>query len=114
MGADSQPMILLQLLARLLVSGEEPADAVAAARWILAAPTAETFAIWNEPQRIRVRVEEHAPAAWVDGLRARGHEVEVIEPFSYVAGHAQVLAVEDGIVAGASDPRALTGAAIGR
>jgi gamma-glutamyltranspeptidase/glutathione hydrolase len=113
MGADSQPMILLQLLARLLVSGAEPAEAVAAARWVLAAPSGKPFAVWHEPQRLRVRIEEHAPGSWVDGLRSRGHAVEMIEPFAYVAGHAQVVAVEDGMLAGAADPRALTGAAFG-
>ncbi|TMK55573.1 MAG: gamma-glutamyltranspeptidase [Actinobacteria bacterium] len=113
MGADSQPQVLLQLLARLLVAGEEPADAVAAARWILAAPSGDTFATWEQPHGVRVRVERHAPTAWIEGLRERGHDVEEIDAFAYVAGHAHVLAIEDDHFAGASDPRALSAAAAG-
>jgi len=39
-------------------------------------------------------------------LRAAGHEVEVIEPFSDFVGHAGAL-VRDGagVIAGAADPR---------
>ena len=60
-----------------------------------------------------VRVERHAPTAWIEGLRERGHDVEVIDAFAYVAGHAHVLAIEDDHFAGASDPRALSAAAAG-
>src|SRR5581483_2436152 len=35
MGGDGQPQYLLQVLARWLVAGEEPASAVAAGRWSL-------------------------------------------------------------------------------
>lgn len=113
MGADSQPMVLLQLLARLLQAGQDPATAVAAARFVLTGPDAAPFGVWTEPSALRVRVEAGASEAWIRGLRERGHEVEEIEPFAYVAGHAHVVGVADGTLAGAADPRARTGAASG-
>lgn len=115
MGADNQPITILQLLARLLANGGDPAGAVAAGRVALAAPTDEAFALWHEPNRVRVLVEGHAPAPWADGLRARGHAVEVIAPFSGATGHAHVVAVDGpgSTLAGAADPRALGSAAAG-
>jgi gamma-glutamyltranspeptidase/glutathione hydrolase len=113
MGADSQPMVLLQLLARLLAAGQDAAAAVAAGRWVLTAPDAETFGVWSDPAALRLRVEGQAPEAWAAGLRARGHAVEVVEPFAYFAGHAHVVAIGDDGLTGAADPRALTGAAAG-
>jgi gamma-glutamyltranspeptidase / glutathione hydrolase len=113
MGADNQPMTLVQLLARLLHGDEDPADAVAAGRFVLAAPSGETFAVWNEPSRVAVQLEAQAPPAWIDELAHRGHEVEVIDAFAYVAGHAHVIAVDDRELTGAADPRALTARASG-
>ena len=47
-----------------------------------------------------------------DELRRRGHDVQVVEDWSDVMGHAQLIRVDtDGLV-GASDPRA-DGAALG-
>jgi gamma-glutamyltranspeptidase/glutathione hydrolase len=106
MGADAQPMIQLQILARLLHAGQDPATAVAAGRWVLGGPSDEPFAVWRDPARIRVKVEGHAPDAWNVDLEARGHTVEPIEPFAYIAGHAHVLACDGETLAGAADPRA--------
>jgi gamma-glutamyltranspeptidase/glutathione hydrolase len=114
MGADSQPLILLQLLARLLVTGEEPADAVGAARWVLASADSAPFSVWEDPSQLRVHVEAHASAEWVPALRARGHDVEVIERHAYGTGHAHVISVhDDGTFIGAADPRAIVGSAAG-
>ncbi len=113
MGADSQPMVLLQLLARLLHAGQDPATAVAAARFVLTGPDAAPFGVWTDPSALRVRVEAGAPEAWTRGLRERGHEVEEIEPYAYVAGHAHGVGVGAPALAGAADPRARTGAASG-
>jgi gamma-glutamyltranspeptidase/glutathione hydrolase len=113
MGADSQPQVLLQLLARLLVGGDDPGRAVAAPRFFLAGPSGEPFAAWDDPSRLRVRLEGHAPAEWAEALAARGHHVEVVEPFAYGAGHAHVIRRDGRGLAGAADPRALTGAVSG-
>jgi gamma-glutamyltranspeptidase / glutathione hydrolase len=110
MGGDSQPQVVLQLLARLLVAGEDPATAVSAGRWVLGSRRDPTFDVWHDPDAIRVRVEGHAPAGWAPGLAHRGHPVEPMSAFDYRAGHAHVIVREpDGELAGAADPRALGG-----
>jgi gamma-glutamyltranspeptidase / glutathione hydrolase len=100
MGGDAQPQIVLQLLARLYGAGETPSDALAAPRFTLRSAEA-------------VVVEEHAPASWAEGLAARGHVVERRSGWSGEFGHAHVIAVDVGVLAGAADPRSLGGAAAG-
>ena len=99
MGGDSQPQILLQLLARRYVAGQDPGEALAAARWVLAPST--------------VAVEAHAPDAWFTGLAARGHDVVRHLSWAYEFGHAHMIVAERDHLAGAADPRALSGAADG-
>lgn len=110
MGGDSQPQILLQLLARTFRAGESPARAVAAGRFRLVAREQTTgFAIWTDPAGTAVAVEGHASPAWSTGLAARGHEVTTTEPFDHGFGHAHMIVVRDDHLAGASDPRARSG-----
>ena len=110
MGGDTQPQILLQLLARLLRNGESPGRAVAAGRWGLTGGDTG-FDTWAERGKVAVRVEGHAPGGWVDGLRARGHDVAASGSFDHGFGHAHVIAVQGDVLAGASDPRPRTGRA---
>jgi gamma-glutamyltranspeptidase/glutathione hydrolase len=112
MGGDSQPQILLQLLARLLHHRQSPSRAIEAGRWSLAAG-ATGFDTWSERGRVRVSVEGNAPAGWDEGLRARGHVVERTEPYRAGFGHAHAIAVGEDMLAGASDPRPRTGGARG-
>jgi gamma-glutamyltranspeptidase / glutathione hydrolase len=121
MGGDAQPQILLQLLARMLRSGEDPATAVTAGRLALESPSAGPFRLWWGDD-ITVRVEAQAPAAWIEGLAAYGHSVQRISGFDPVSvGCAQIITVENGPnrsegrnVVGAADPRSPEGGAIGR
>jgi gamma-glutamyltranspeptidase/glutathione hydrolase len=48
------------------------------------------------------------PAHIVDGLRARGHEIEVLGPFANMLGHGHAIAIDRarGTFAGGCDPRA--------
>jgi gamma-glutamyltranspeptidase/glutathione hydrolase len=111
MGGDSQPQVLLQLLARLLHNAQAPADAVAAGRWVLtAADSGIGFDTWAAGGRVRVAVEGQSPPAWDAGLRARGHDVSRTDAFSHGYGHAHVIVNHGDHLAGASDPRALGGA----
>jgi gamma-glutamyltranspeptidase/glutathione hydrolase len=121
MGGDSQPQVLLQLLARTLHGGQSPGPAMAASRWALGAvPSAGDgatsaaigFRTWQARGEVEVRIEGHAPAAW-DELSARGHRVRRTEAFDHGFGHAQLIAVAGDHLAGASDPRARGGAAVG-
>ncbi|MGD9703100.1 MAG: gamma-glutamyltransferase family protein [Acidimicrobiia bacterium] len=113
MGGDGQPQILLQLLARLLASGQSPAAVIGAGRWVLRGPVTG-FDTWTAPSGAVVQVEGNAPATWVDALHARGHQAERTPPFDSAFGHAHVITVEpSGLLAGAADPRARIGAAAG-
>jgi gamma-glutamyltranspeptidase / glutathione hydrolase len=116
MGGDAQPQVLLQLSARMLHAGEDPARALAGARFALGAPAAGPFRLWWGERT--VYVEAHAPTGWVPGLVDRGHRVRSISAFDPVAvgcaqiigsprppGHAAWHAV------GAADPRSPDGQA---
>ena len=118
MGGDAQPQILVQLLARLLHAGEDPATAISSARVVLEAVGAPPFRLWQAPTRSAL-MESHAPPDWQDGLAARGHRVRAVGAFNPVeVGCAQIISVdhrEDRLVcAGATDPRNPEGDAIGR
>jgi gamma-glutamyltranspeptidase/glutathione hydrolase len=111
MGGDSQPQILLQLLARTLTAGQSPGATVGAPRWALRCPNGTGFDTWTSPHT-RVELEPGAPAAWATGLAARGHPVAILPPNGSV-GHAHLIEVAPDGLAGAADPRALVGAAEG-
>jgi gamma-glutamyltranspeptidase/glutathione hydrolase len=111
MGGDSQPQILLQLLARLLLAGESPGAAAGAPRWAIRAPGGTGFDTWTSPVT-RIDIEADAPPAWADGLAARGHAVAPLPPRRSI-GHAHVIEVTPSGLAGAADPRSLVGAAEG-
>jgi len=94
MGGDAQAQIHLQLLARILVAGEDVDAAVAAPRWVF--------------DRALLLAEDGLPA--LDPLPA-GMEAQPM-PVPDLAGHAHAILVDgDGLVA-AADPRA-DGVAVG-
>lgn len=114
MGGDSQPQVVTQLLARLLASGQAPGPVISGPRLVLDRSTAtSSFDLWGSGGPDRVLVEDHAPAAWVDGLRGRGHAVEVRNGFGAGFGHAQLIEVSTEGLRGAADPRAVIGSAAG-
>jgi len=114
MGGDAQPQILLQLLCRMLGSKEPVGDAIAAPRWVLSnASGPGSFSTWGEGRAIEVELEPTAPAAWHEGLTARGHAVVAHPDLGLGSGHAHVIACREGYLEAASDPRALEGAAAG-
>lgn len=118
MGGDGQPQINLQLVARMLRAGLDPAAAVAAPRMTLDAPSAGPFRLWWGAD-LTVLMESDAPEGWLGGLAACGHRVRPIRAFDPVAvGCAQIIAVvrdEQGATAhfvGAADPRSPEGATV--
>ena len=119
MGGDAQPQIIVQLLARLLLAGHDPATAITAPRLTLDAPSAGPFRLWWG-EDLTVQVEADAPPAWREGLAGHGHRVRTIGAFDPTAvGCAQIIAVEPEPAAGrrlvgASDPRSPSGGALGR
>jgi gamma-glutamyltranspeptidase / glutathione hydrolase len=115
MGGDSQPLILLQLLARWLHNGEMPGDAVEAPRWVLGPQQVsyDGFNTWTSRGATDVFLEKGVPERWIDGLRLRGHAI-VDSEATPTFGHAQMIVVEASRLAGASDPRTQVGMAAGR
>lgn len=116
MGGDAQPQILLQLLARVLASGQGPAEALTAARVVLEAPSAPPFRLWWG-EDLTVRVEDHAPDTWATGLARRGHRVQPVDAYNpTVVGCAQLVAWDpaDRVAVGGADPRSPEGGAVGR
>ena len=99
MGGDSQPQIVLQLLARTLHGGETPGAAVAAPRWVLANIDGGDFGTWRSGGAVEVQLEHGAPAKWRTGLEERGHRTG--SPVH--VGHAHAIAVEADHLAGAAD-----------
>jgi len=110
MGGDAQPQVVLQLLTRLLRDGDDAGRCISAPRWILTSPHATGFDTWTTTDGPIVSVEPHAPTGWDDGLRQRGHTVRRAAD-NY--GLAHLIEVVGPVLAGASDPRARTGAAAG-
>ena len=118
MGGDVQPQILVQLLARLLHSDEDPATAISAARVVLEARGAPAFRLWQAPAR-SVLMEAHAPDGWRQALETRGQQVRAVGAFNPVeVGCSQIISVGRSggsfVFAGAPDPRSPDGDAIGR
>lgn len=116
MGGDAQPQVLLQVLARSLALGDEPAQAIGAGRWRWGAAAGTGFDTWAEPENLELRVEGHAAWATAGGLAdlaRRGHRVGSDAAHDNSFGHAHLIEIHDGVLAGAADPRALTGSAAG-
>ena len=114
MGGDSQPQILLQVLARLLALGQPAGACIGEPRWALAQRDGTGFDTWTDPDAQLVNVEQTAPTTWTPGLEARGHAVQPVEGVFGTLGHAQLIEVlPNGVRSGAADPRALIGAAQG-
>lgn len=109
MGGDAQPQILLQVITSLLRYGRQPGEAISASRWRLG--SSNGFDTWRDPGAIVLQLEEGAP--WSEGLSALGHPVAAL-PYGSSFGHAHLIDVQDnGVLAGAADPRSLIGAALG-
>jgi gamma-glutamyltranspeptidase/glutathione hydrolase len=68
MGGDAQPQIVLQLLARTLITGEDAGTAVGAPRWSLTREASTGFDVWETSEPPIVALEHDAPAAWQDGM----------------------------------------------
>ena len=115
MGADAQPQIVLQLLARTLQSGQDAGQAIQAPRWCLSRDDLTGFRVWETDEPPIVRLEHDAPPAWVEGLQRRGYQVARSAPGDQGFGHAQMIRVgPDSMLCGAADPRPGDGAFVGR
>jgi gamma-glutamyltranspeptidase / glutathione hydrolase len=55
----------------------------------------------------KVQAENRLAATTVEALRARGHDIEMVEPFTMIVGGMQAVAIDPqtGAMTGAADPR---------
>jgi gamma-glutamyltranspeptidase/glutathione hydrolase len=104
MGGDGQPQTQTAVLTRVIDHGLGPQEAIEAPRWLYGRT-------WGEAST-SLRLEARFEAGVAESLRRRGHDVRIVEAWSDLMGHAQVIQVADGELRGGSDPRA-DGAALG-
>ncbi|HXF73594.1 MAG TPA: gamma-glutamyltransferase, partial [Actinomycetota bacterium] len=97
-GGGGQPQILAQLLARAIDLGKDPAEALAAPRWLV-----HGMEVGRTDRRLEV--ESDAPPTALAALEAAGFEVVRLPPRSEDLGHAQLLLVTAGGLVVAADPR---------
>ena len=98
MGGDGQPQTQAAVFTRHAVFGQPLQQAVSAPRWLLG----RTWGSMSET----LKLESRFPAAVIDELRRRGHDVEVLAEFDETMGHAGALVrAPDGALMGAFDPR---------
>ncbi|WPB56682.1 gamma-glutamyltransferase family protein [Xylophilus sp. GOD-11R] len=98
MGGDGQPQSQSAVFTRTVVHGLNPQDAISAPRWLLGRT-------WGQSSD-SLKLESRFPAATVEALRARGHEVDVLGDFDETFGHAGcLLRRPDGCLEGGFDPR---------
>ncbi len=104
MGGDGQPQTQSAVFTRCAVFGMSPLAAVAAPRWLLGRT-------WGQTSDT-LKLEARFPAAVIDELRARGHDVEVLGDYDEIVGHAgAILRDASGVLQGGSDPRSDGGVA---
>ncbi len=98
MGGEGQPQSQSAVFTRHVTFGQGLQEAVTAPRWLLGRT-------WGE-NTTSLKLESRFDPALVDRLKAAGHEVEMLEPFTSTMGHAGAVSVSgDGRYEGASDPR---------
>ncbi len=101
MGGDGQPQTHVQLIHNVYERGMSVQAAIDAPRFVYGRDSEASFAD-------AVSIESRVPTRIVDGLRERGQQVQLTEPYSNMLGHCHAIFIdrERGSLAGGSDPRA--------
>jgi gamma-glutamyltranspeptidase len=98
MGGDGQPQSQAAVFSRIAHFGLNPQDAIDAPRWVLGRT-------WGRASD-SLKLEARFPERTFDELRRLGHDVERVQPYDEMMGHAgAILRSADGIMSGGSDPR---------
>ena len=99
MGGEGQPQTQAAVFSRYAMFGQDLQQAITAPRWLLGKT-------WGEATT-SLKLEDRFDPALVAVLKDAGHEVEMIAPYSDMAGHAGGVAYwPDGLIEVALDPRA--------
>ena len=103
-GADGQPQTHAQVMTAVFDFGLDMQSALEAPRWVAGRELPENA----------LAVESRLPAATVEELRKRGHEIQMAESWAQTMGsaHGIIIHPENGLRMGGADPRS-DGAAIG-
>lgn len=98
MGGEGQPQTQAAVYSRYVMFDQPLQQAVTAPRWLLGRT-------WGEDST-SLKLESRFDPALVDALRAAGHAVDVVDPFTSIMGHAGAISRHpDGLLEGASYPR---------
>jgi gamma-glutamyltranspeptidase/glutathione hydrolase len=98
MGGDGQPQTQAALFTRYADFGYGLQEAVSAPRWVLGRR-------WGEDSNT-LKIEQRFDPTLYPALSAAGHDIEIVEPFSELMGHAgAIVSHPGGLIEGASDPR---------
>ncbi len=104
MGGEGQPQTQAAVFSRYVMFGQALQAAVTAPRWLLGRT-------WGEDSTT-LKLESRFDPEVVAQLRAAGHTVDLVDPFTSVMGHAgAVVRHPDGVLEGACDPRSDGGVA---
>ena len=98
MGGEGQPQTQAAVFSRHVRFGQGLQAAITAPRWLLGRT-------WGEDSS-NLKIESRFGDEVIEALRAAGHDLVVVEPYSDLMGHAGALARgPDGVIEGGADPR---------
>lgn len=98
MGGDGQPQSQAAIFSRYAMFGQDLQQAVSAPRWLLGRT-------WGQ-MSVGLKLESRFDASVIDALRAAGHELELVDAYSDLVGHAgAIVRLPSGVLEGAADPR---------
>jgi gamma-glutamyltranspeptidase/glutathione hydrolase len=98
MGGEGQPQTQAAVFTRQAL-GQNLQAAVTAPRWLLGRT-------WGDDST-NLKIESRTDPALIQALRAAGHDVQVVGPYEDMMGHAGAVQIRpDGVIEGATDPRA--------
>ncbi|NKK72830.1 gamma-glutamyltransferase [Rhizobium leguminosarum bv. viciae] len=98
MGGEGQPQTQAAIFTRHARFGMPLQEAITAPRWLLGRT-------WGASST-NLKLESRFDPLLVDKLKAAGHHIEIIAPFSDLCGHAGAVVLhENGLCEAASDPR---------
>lgn len=98
MGGDGQPQTQSAIFTRIALFGMNPQEAIDAPRWLLGRTWGES----SDSLKLEARFSQET----VDKLRALGHQVDILQPYDELMGHAgAIVRHADGTLEGGNDPR---------
>jgi len=93
-GADDQTQSLLQVIANIIDFNADVQEAIESPRWR------------SNPGNMLL-IESRFPGTVIEGLKAKGHQIELLPGFSSICGGAQgiIIDLENRVLMGGADPR---------